>query len=68
LLAADWEKAFAFYREVFGWQKADADTGAMGTYQLFSAAGETIRRHVHQACDGAGPVLATSTSAISTWQ
>ena len=42
LLAADWEKAFAFYGELFGWQKADADIGAMGTYQLFSAGGQTI--------------------------
>src|SRR4029077_3799898 len=42
LLAADWEKAFAFYGELFGWQKADAHVGAMGTYQQFSAAGETI--------------------------
>ena len=42
LLAADWEKALAFYRELFGWEKSDADIGAMGTYQLFSAAGETI--------------------------
>jgi len=42
LLAADLEKAWAFYRELFGWQKADADTGATGTYQLFSAAGEII--------------------------
>jgi uncharacterized protein len=42
LLAADWEKAFAFYAELFGWQKADGDTGAMGTYQLFSAGGQTI--------------------------
>jgi predicted enzyme related to lactoylglutathione lyase len=42
LLAADWEKAWAFYRELFGWQKAGADTGAMGTYQLFSAGEETI--------------------------
>jgi uncharacterized protein len=42
LLAADWEKAFAFYRELFSWQKAQTDTGAVGTYQLFSAAGETI--------------------------
>jgi predicted enzyme related to lactoylglutathione lyase len=42
LLAADWEKAFAFYAEVFGWQKADADTGAMGTYQMFSAGGQTV--------------------------
>jgi predicted enzyme related to lactoylglutathione lyase len=42
LLAADWEKAFAFYRELFGWQKAETDTGQVGTYQLFSAGGETI--------------------------
>jgi uncharacterized protein len=42
LLAADWEKAWPFYAELFGWQKADADTGAVGTYQLFSAGGLTI--------------------------
>jgi predicted enzyme related to lactoylglutathione lyase len=42
LLAADWEKAWGFYGELFGWKKADADIGAMGTYQLFSAAGQTI--------------------------
>jgi predicted enzyme related to lactoylglutathione lyase len=42
LLAANWEKAFAFYSELFGWQKAGAHVGAMGTYQQFSAGGETI--------------------------
>ena len=42
LLAADWERAWAFYRELFGWRKADLDTGAVGTYQLFSAGGQTI--------------------------
>jgi uncharacterized protein len=42
LLAADWEQAFAFYGELFGWQKADADIDPMGTYQLFSTAGQTI--------------------------
>jgi uncharacterized protein len=42
LLAADWEKALAFYGEIFGWQRADTDIAAMGTYQLFSAGGETI--------------------------
>jgi predicted enzyme related to lactoylglutathione lyase len=42
LLAADWEKALAFYGELFGWQKADADTDETGTYQLFSVGGETI--------------------------
>ena len=42
LLAADWEKAFAFYGELFGWQKADSHTGVMGTYQRFSVGGKTI--------------------------
>jgi predicted enzyme related to lactoylglutathione lyase len=42
LLATDWEKAFAFYGELFGWQKADSHFGAMGTYQGFSAGGEPI--------------------------
>ena len=42
LLAADWETAFAFYAELFGWQKADSHFGEMGTYQAFSAGGEAI--------------------------
>ncbi len=45
LLAADREQAFAFYGELFGWQKAHADidaTGAAGAYQVFSAAGQAI--------------------------
>jgi predicted enzyme related to lactoylglutathione lyase len=42
LLAADREKAFAFYGELFGWQQADADVGAAGTYQVFSAGGQAI--------------------------
>ena len=42
LLAADGEKAWAFYGELFGWQKVLADTGAIGPYQLFSVGGQTI--------------------------
>ncbi|MEJ0093858.1 MAG: VOC family protein [Methylocella sp.] len=42
LLAANWEQAFPFYSELFGWQKSDFHAGEMGTYQQFSAAGETI--------------------------
>jgi uncharacterized protein len=43
LLAADWPKAFAFYGELFGWQKADSGIGTpTNTYQLFSAGGQTI--------------------------
>jgi uncharacterized protein len=51
LLAADWQKAFAFYGELFGWQKADADVGPTETYQLFAAGEDTIggmfnKRHI----------------------
>jgi hypothetical protein len=43
LLAANWQKAFAFYAELFGWQKTDSEIGTpTDTYQLFSAAGQTI--------------------------
>jgi predicted enzyme related to lactoylglutathione lyase len=42
LLAADSEEALVFYRDVFGWQKTEAHAGPKGTYQLFSAAGQTI--------------------------
>jgi uncharacterized protein len=42
LLSIDLEKAFAFYGELFDWQKAEADAGPLGTYQLFSAGGQTI--------------------------
>jgi predicted enzyme related to lactoylglutathione lyase len=42
LFAADWEKAFAFYGELFGWQKASPESDATGAYQLFSAGEQTI--------------------------
>src|SRR6516164_2952471 len=42
LIATDWESAWRFYAGLFGWQKEETDTGALGTYQLFSVRGETI--------------------------
>ena len=40
LYASDWETSFAFYAELFGWQKDTAvPMGEMGTYQLFRYAG-----------------------------
>jgi hypothetical protein len=42
LLAADWQTVFAFYGELFGWQKAEAETDPTDTYQLFSSGGVTI--------------------------
>ena len=70
LLAADWEKAWAFYGELFGWRKADVDIGAVGTYQLFSAGGLTIGgMFTKPASDAECPSGFTiSTSATSTWR
>jgi predicted enzyme related to lactoylglutathione lyase len=44
LLATDGAKAFAFYHELFGWQRAQADTETvpMESYQLFAAGGVMI--------------------------
>ena len=43
LHAGEWQSAFAFYADLFGWTKAEAvDMGAMGTYQLFAAGAEPI--------------------------
>lgn len=42
LLATDWAKAFAFYSQLFDWQKSDYHIGSMGHYQQFSVKGETI--------------------------
>ena len=58
VLAADWEKAFAFYGELFGWQKAGAHAGAIGTYQQFSVDGETLGGMLTKASGIAVSVLA----------
>ncbi|HLX16684.1 MAG TPA: VOC family protein [Bradyrhizobium sp.] len=42
LHAADWEEAFAFYSEVFGWQKAGTEVSPTVSYQSFSVGGHTI--------------------------
>jgi predicted enzyme related to lactoylglutathione lyase len=43
LHAADWEKAFAYYAELFGWTKSEAiDMGPMGTYQLYASGELTL--------------------------
>ncbi len=42
LLAANWETAFDFYGELFGWQKWKPDVDATGACQLFSVGGQTI--------------------------
>src|SRR5262249_6914233 len=41
LIAGDWEKAWDFYSELFGWRKAEANSDDTGVYQRFSAGGIT---------------------------
>jgi len=41
LLAVDWQKALAFYGELFGWQRADAEIGRSDAYHVFHC-GEKI--------------------------
>jgi predicted enzyme related to lactoylglutathione lyase len=41
LLAEDWKKAFGFYSEIFGWQKAD-EIGMTEAYQQFSAGAQIM--------------------------
>lgn len=43
LYAADWEADYPFYKDLFGWEKAEAiPMGEMGTYQIFSHGGNAI--------------------------
>ncbi len=42
LFAADHVKAFAFYREIFGWRKVAPQAGSMAGYQPFACGGLTI--------------------------
>jgi len=43
LIAGEWESAFRFYSQLFGWQKTDAmDMGPMGTYQMYGKGGRTF--------------------------
>jgi predicted enzyme related to lactoylglutathione lyase len=42
LLAARPDEAFAFYSKLFGWQRAEAEAGAMDSYQLLLAGNQMI--------------------------
>src|SRR5260370_20330814 len=58
LASTDWEKGYAFYNALFGWQKADAlAMGAMGTYQIFSIGGGAGPRLVKKPPGGPGTLL-----------
>jgi uncharacterized protein len=57
LFAADRNRAFAFYAELFGWQRADAEIGATDVYQLFSNGAQTI----------GGMLVKPSTDPVPYW-
>ena len=42
LLAGEWRAAFAFYHELFGWQRTQSRVGSLESYQLLSAGDRTI--------------------------
>src|SRR5579871_3005920 len=42
LFAVDWATAFAFYSELFGWQRAESDSGSLKSYQLLSVDGHKM--------------------------
>ena len=42
LLAGEWKAAFAFYHELFGWQRTQSGVGSLESYQLLSAGDRTI--------------------------
>ncbi len=43
LITTDWPAAFAFYQQLFGWEKTEAmDMGPMGVYQMYGRNGKTL--------------------------
>jgi len=56
LHSTDWESGFAFYAKLFGWSKTSAmDMGPMGTYQLFTMAGDGDDGGMMNESDGPVP-------------
>lgn len=43
LVATDWQRAWAFYQELFGWEKGETmDMGPAGVYQLYGRPGASL--------------------------
>ncbi len=56
LATTDHEAAFAFYADLFGWQKTDAtDMGEMGTYQMYGVAGMPMGGMFNKPAELPGP-------------
>jgi uncharacterized protein len=56
LMTSDEAGAFTFYHALFGWEKAGTESGPLGTYQLFSVAGETIGGILHKPPGAPSPL------------
>ncbi len=60
LMSGDYEKAFAFYSDLFGWEKGVAmDMGEAGIYQLFRRPGAPM--------DDGGMMTKTPEMPVSAW-
>ena len=56
LATTDYEKAFDFYSELFGWEKQDAiDMGEAGVYQMYGVAGRMLGGMYDKTADQPGP-------------
>ena len=56
LMSTDWESGYAFYATLFGWSKTTAmDMGPMGSYQLFTMAGNGDDGGMMNGTDGPVP-------------
>jgi predicted enzyme related to lactoylglutathione lyase len=56
LATTDPEAAFAFYSELFGWEKtSDFDMGAMGLYQMYGRNGKTLGGIFRKPAEMPGP-------------
>ena len=64
MLAADWEKAFAFYSALFGWRKSGGHVGLLGAYQ----GSPPERRRSEECSPSRRHCLTLSGFTISTWR
>ena len=55
LMAGDREAALDFYGKLFGWQKTDAVTSPMGTYQMYGKGGRTFGGMMNRPKDYPAP-------------
>lgn len=56
LATTDYEAAFAFYADLFGWEKTEAmDMGPAGIYQMYGSKGRTLGGMFNKGDDMPGP-------------